>query len=36
MEMGDTSVTMKSKTVSIEAETTCRIKGKSVLKLNSP
>ena len=36
MEMGDKKVEMKSKTVTIEAETTCSIKGKSVLKLNSP
>ena len=36
MEMGKEKVVMKSKTVSIEAETTCAIKGKSVLKLNSP
>jgi type VI secretion system secreted protein VgrG len=36
MEMGKEKVVMKSKTVSIEAETTCTIKGKSVLKLNSP
>jgi type VI secretion system secreted protein VgrG len=36
MEMGKEKVLMKSKTVSIEAETTCSIKGKSVLKLNSP
>jgi hypothetical protein len=36
MEMGKDKVVMKSKSVSIEAETTCTIKGKSVLKLNSP
>jgi hypothetical protein len=36
MEMGDKKVEMKSKTVNIEAETTCSIKGKSVLKLNTP
>ena len=36
MEMGEKNVTMKSKTVTIEAETTCSIKGKSVLKLNTP
>jgi type VI secretion system secreted protein VgrG len=36
MEMGDKKVEMKSKTVTIEAETTCSIKGKSVLKLNTP
>jgi type VI secretion system secreted protein VgrG len=36
MEMGDKEVVMKSKTVTIEAETTCSIKGKSILKLNSP
>jgi type VI secretion system secreted protein VgrG len=35
MEMGDKAVVMKSKTVTIEAETTCSIKGKSVLKLNT-
>jgi len=35
MEMGEKSVIMKSKTVTIEAETTCSIKGKSVLKLNT-
>jgi type VI secretion system secreted protein VgrG len=36
MEMGKEKVVMKSKAVSIEAEGTCTIKGKSVLKLNSP
>jgi len=36
MEMGDKKVEIKSKTVSIEAENTCSIKGKSVLKLNTP
>jgi type VI secretion system secreted protein VgrG len=36
MEMGKEKVLMKSKSVSIEAETTCSIKGKSILKLNSP
>jgi type VI secretion system secreted protein VgrG len=35
MEMGEKSVIMKSKTVTIEAEDTCSIKGKSVLKLNT-
>ena len=35
MEVGEESVTLKSKTVTIEAETTCSIKGKSVLKLNT-
>jgi hypothetical protein len=35
MEMGEKNVTMKSKAVTIEAETTCSIKGKSVLKLNT-
>ncbi len=35
MEMGEKNVIMKSKTVTIEAETTCSIKGKSVLKLNT-
>jgi hypothetical protein len=35
MEMGEKAVTMKSKTVTIEAETTCSIQGKSVLKLNT-
>jgi type VI secretion system secreted protein VgrG len=35
MEVGKESVTLKSKTVTIEAETTCSIKGKSVLKLNT-
>jgi type VI secretion system secreted protein VgrG len=35
MEMGDKKVELKSKTVNIEAETTCSIKGKSVLKLNT-
>jgi type VI secretion system secreted protein VgrG len=36
MEMGDKQVEMKSKTVNIEAETTCSIQGKSILKLNTP
>jgi hypothetical protein len=36
IEMGEKAVVMKSKTVTIEAEKTCSIKGKSVLKLNSP
>jgi hypothetical protein len=35
MEIGEKNVIMKSKTVTIEAETTCSIKGKSVLKLNT-
>jgi hypothetical protein len=35
MEMGEKAVTMKSKTVTIEAEDACSIKGKSVLKLNT-
>ena len=35
MEMGEKNVIMKSKTVTIEAEDTCSIKGKSVLKLNT-
>jgi hypothetical protein len=35
MEMGEKAVTMMSKTVTIEAETTCSIQGKSVLKLNT-
>jgi type VI secretion system secreted protein VgrG len=35
MEMGEENVIMKSKTVTIEAEDTCSIKGKSVLKLNT-
>jgi hypothetical protein len=36
MEMGEKQVDIKSKTVNIEAETTCTIQGKSVLKLNTP
>lgn len=36
MKMGKDEVLMKSKQVTIEAETTCSIKGKRVLKLNSP
>ena len=36
MEMGEKKVEMKSKTVNIEAETTCSVRGKSVLKLNTP
>ena len=36
MEMGKDEVVMKSKAVSITAETTCSINGKSVLKLNTP
>ncbi len=36
MEMGKDAVVMKSKTVTIEAETVCSINGKSVLKLNTP
>jgi type VI secretion system secreted protein VgrG len=35
MEMGEKNVILKSKTVTIEAEDTCSIKGKSVLKLNT-
>ena len=35
LEMGEKNVIMKSKTVTIEAEDTCSIKGKSVLKLNT-
>jgi type VI secretion system secreted protein VgrG len=35
MKVGESEVTMKSKTVTIEAEDTCSIKGKSVLKLNT-
>jgi hypothetical protein len=35
MEMGDRSVVMKSKTVSIEADDVCSVKSKSSLKLNS-
>jgi type VI secretion system secreted protein VgrG len=36
MEIGKNQVEMKSKTVNIEAETTCSVIGKSVLKLNTP
>jgi len=36
MEMGEKNVTMKSKTVTIEAETICSVQGKKILKLNSP
>jgi len=35
LEMGEKNVIMKSKAVTIEAEDTCSIKGKSVLKLNT-
>jgi hypothetical protein len=36
MEMGEKTVAMKSKTVTIEAENVCSVRGKSVLKLNTP
>ncbi len=36
LKMGKDEVMMKSKQVTIEAETTCSINGKRVLKLNSP
>jgi hypothetical protein len=36
MTMGEKQVEIRSETVSIEAETECRINGKRVLKLNTP
>jgi type VI secretion system secreted protein VgrG len=36
VELGEKAVVMQGKTVTIEAETTCSIKGKRVLKLNTP